>query len=61
MLKSSVAGNIGVGKTTLCELLCKKFTDKKYLNEELHNPHLIPFYEHLKDNPRKHNPHSYPV
>lgn len=56
---SSVAGNIGVGKTTLCEQLSKKFTKNHYIHEELENPHLVPFYEYLKENPKQPNPHAF--
>ena len=42
--KIAVCGNIGVGKSTLCEKLAKKYCDGNYMKEELENPHLPKFY-----------------
>jgi len=45
-----------VGKSTLCQKLSQKITRGLYVPEELENPHLPAFYEHLRQNPNSHNP-----
>ncbi|MBQ0081060.1 MAG: deoxynucleoside kinase [Alistipes sp.] len=42
----AIAGNIGSGKTTLTEILTKKFGAKAYY-EDLENPYLNDFYENM--------------
>lgn len=42
----AIAGNIGSGKTTLTEILTKKYGAKAYY-EDLENPYLNDFYENM--------------
>ena len=46
----TIEGNIGVGKTTLAELLCTHYNGKLVLEEFAENPFLSKFY----DNPTQH-------
>ena len=48
MLKRAICGNIGVGKSTLCQKLSSLYTEGDYVREELENPYLEKFYEELK-------------
>lgn len=43
----AVAGNIGAGKTTLTELLCKHFKWTAQYEDVEHNPYLYDFYEDM--------------
>lgn len=43
----SIAGNIGSGKTTLTEILTRRFGAKAYY-EDIDNPYLNDFYENMK-------------
>lgn len=43
-----IAGNIGVGKTTLTQLLSKTFGWKAYYESVIHNPYLDDFYQDMK-------------
>ncbi len=43
----AVAGNIGAGKTTLTELLCKRFNWTPQYEDVEHNPYLYDFYEDM--------------
>jgi deoxyadenosine/deoxycytidine kinase len=44
----AVAGNIGVGKTTLTKLLNDRFGWKVYYEPEVHNPYLEDFYRDMQ-------------
>ena len=44
-----LSGNIGVGKTTLAELISKKFNWELQLEEVKDNPYLDDFYKSMKD------------
>lgn len=44
----AVAGNIGVGKTTLTELLCRRFGWEAYFEKFVENPYLVDFYEDMR-------------
>ena len=44
-----IAGNIGVGKTTLAEKLAKKYNWKILLEEVDNNPYLDDFYKSMKN------------
>lgn len=44
----SIAGNIGVGKTTLAERLAKKFGWKVYYESVINNPYLDDFYQDMR-------------
>lgn len=43
----AIAGNIGAGKTTLTELLCKHFNWIAQYEDVEHNPYLFDFYEDM--------------
>lgn len=43
----AIAGNIGAGKTTLTELLCKHFKWVAQYEDVEHNPYLFDFYEDM--------------
>lgn len=43
----AIAGNIGAGKTTLTELLCKHFQWTPQYEDVEHNPYLFDFYENM--------------
>lgn len=43
----AIAGNIGAGKTTLTELLCKHFKWIAQYEDVEHNPYLYDFYEDM--------------
>ncbi len=43
----TVAGNIGVGKSTLVALLCQKLGWKPFYEPEAHNPYLADFYKDM--------------
>ena len=43
----AIAGNIGSGKTTLTQILTKRYNAKSYL-EECNNPYIGDFYEDMK-------------
>lgn len=43
----TVAGNIGVGKSTLVALLCQKLGWKPFYEPEAHNPYLVDFYKDM--------------
>lgn len=43
----AIAGNIGSGKTTLAELLCKHFKWTPQYEDIEHNPYLFDFYEDM--------------
>ena len=42
----AIAGNIGSGKTTLTEILTKRYNAKAYY-EDLANPYISDFYEDM--------------
>ena len=44
-----LSGNIGVGKTTLAEIISKKFNWELQLEEVKDNPYLDDFYKSMKD------------
>lgn len=44
----AVAGNIGVGKTTLTKLLHKRFGWKTFFEPEMKNPYLEDFYQDMR-------------
>ena len=44
----AVAGNIGVGKSTLVDKLCARFNWQPYYEPVTENPHLEEFYEDMK-------------
>ena len=44
----AIEGNIGVGKTTLSQLLSKHYNAKLVLEEFAENPFLTKFYENPK-------------
>jgi len=44
----AIAGNIGVGKTTLTRMLSKKLGWKAYYEKVIDNPYLEDFYENMK-------------
>lgn len=57
-----MVGNIGVGKSTLCHKLAKEFSNGFFMEEEVvENPHLTPFYEHMKLGVKGPNPHAFPL
>ncbi|MBI4927958.1 MAG: deoxynucleoside kinase, partial [Anaerolineae bacterium] len=43
----TVAGNIGVGKSTLVGLLCQKLGWQPFYEPEAHNPYLADFYQDM--------------
>ena len=43
----AVAGNIGVGKSTLVEMLCKKLSWEPFYEPVAENPYLSDFYEDM--------------
>ena len=43
----TVAGNIGVGKSTLVALLCQKLGWQPFYEPEAHNPYLADFYQDM--------------
>ena len=43
----AVAGNIGVGKSTLVEMLCKKLAWEPFYEPVAENPYLSDFYENM--------------
>ena len=43
----AIAGNIGVGKTTLTRLLSKKLKWRAYYEKVIDNPYLAPFYDDM--------------
>jgi deoxyadenosine/deoxycytidine kinase len=43
----TVAGNIGVGKSTLVNLLCQKLGWQPFYEPEAHNPYLADFYHNM--------------
>ena len=59
ILISAISGNIASGKTTLCENLADLLTNGEYMMEDISNPYLEKFYEHMSKNPKGHNPHSF--
>jgi deoxyadenosine/deoxycytidine kinase len=44
----AVAGNIGVGKSTLVELLCKRMGWQPFYEPEVENPYLADFYQDMR-------------
>ncbi len=44
----AIAGNIGVGKTTLTRILMERHQWQGYLEKEVHNPYLADFYGDMK-------------
>ncbi len=42
-----LAGNIGVGKTTLVELMCKQLGWRPYFEPVTENPYLVDFYQDM--------------
>ena len=44
----AIAGNIGVGKTTLTRLLSQKLRWRAYYEKVVDNPYLAPFYDDMK-------------
>lgn len=44
----AVAGNIGVGKTTLTRLLFERYGWQTYYEPEAHNPYISDFYENME-------------
>lgn len=44
----AIAGNIGVGKTTLTRILMDRHHWQGYLEKEIHNPYLADFYGDMK-------------
>ena len=44
----AIAGNIGVGKTTLTTKICEKFGWKAYFEKVINNPYLDDFYADMK-------------
>jgi len=44
----TVAGNIGVGKSTLVRLLCEQLGWSPYYEPEAHNPYLADFYQDMR-------------
>jgi deoxyadenosine/deoxycytidine kinase len=44
----AVAGNIGVGKTTLVELLCKNLNWEPFFEPMSENPYLVDFYKDME-------------
>jgi deoxyadenosine/deoxycytidine kinase len=56
----AVAGNIAVGKTTLCELLAKELSGGYYMDEDHGiNPHLNDFYDYMSKGLPGVNPHAF--
>ncbi|MBI9044471.1 MAG: deoxynucleoside kinase [Anaerolineaceae bacterium] len=45
----TIAGNIGVGKSTLVELLCKKMGWQPFYEPVTENPYLADFYENMEE------------
>jgi deoxyadenosine/deoxycytidine kinase len=43
----AIAGNIGVGKSTLVEMLCHKLSWDPFFEPEAHNPYLADFYRDM--------------
>ncbi len=60
-LKIAVCGNIGVGKSTLCEKLSVFYKNCLHLEEEIENPYLPMFYSELAKNPAGPNKFSLPL
>jgi deoxyadenosine/deoxycytidine kinase len=57
-----VSGNIGSGKTTLCEYLGRNLKNATVFYEGFgENPHLSKFYQHMKEKPNEHNPFALPM
>ncbi|MFQ5632422.1 MAG: deoxynucleoside kinase, partial [bacterium] len=44
----AIAGNIGVGKTTLTKVLCNRFRWKAFLEKVVENPYLEDFYHDMQ-------------
>tara|TARA_A100000164_G_scaffold226872_1_gene201148 strand:- start:708 stop:1316 length:609 start_codon:yes stop_codon:yes gene_type:complete len=44
----AIAGNIGAGKTSLTELLAKKFNWEAHFEDVIDNPYLDDFYNHME-------------
>ncbi len=44
----AIAGNIGAGKTTLCQKLANHYTWDVHFEDEQHNPYLPDFYDDMK-------------
>ncbi len=44
----AIAGNIGVGKTTLTRLLAQKLSWRAYYEKVIDNPYLAPFYDDME-------------
>lgn len=44
----AIAGNIGAGKTTLCQKLADHYTWEVHFEDEEHNPYLPDFYDDMK-------------
>ena len=55
----AVCGNIGVGKSTLCQNLANKYTKGQYMKENLENPFLAKFYEYMALGIEGPNPHAF--
>jgi len=55
----AICGNIGVGKSTLCLSLASKYSEGKYMKENLDNPHLTKFYDYMSLGLKCPNPHSF--
>ena len=47
-LRLVLCGNIGVGKSTICELLAKELRGKVVYENYTANPYLEPYYDELK-------------
>lgn len=58
----AVSGNIGSGKTTLCQYLGKSIPNSSVFYEGFsENPYLEKFYQHMRESPDKHNPFALPM
>lgn len=44
----AIAGNIGVGKTTLTKVLCKRYKWQAFLEKVVENPYLEDFYRNMQ-------------
>jgi deoxyadenosine/deoxycytidine kinase len=45
----AIAGNIGVGKSTLVDLLCRRLDWEPFYEPVTENPYLVDFYKHMAD------------
>jgi deoxyadenosine/deoxycytidine kinase len=45
----AIAGNIGVGKTTLTKVLCKRYHWQAFLEKVVENPYLKDFYRNMQN------------